>query len=178
MFVVRWLFALVSPSFVLVLLLAAIASGCAIAPEDGTIDNVFDPCQWLTVESEAGTTAPEDVAVEAAIALWNDRADTKLSVVRAEGAPILPVRFDPAALAFRGLYDDENAVVFVNSRMDDPEALSVTLAHELGHAFGLTHVEPEERASLMNPGNLHVGPTDADAAALAELWGACDADGN
>lgn len=175
MFVVRWLFASASPSAAL-LLLASAAPGCALPPEDGTIDTVFDPCQWLTVEAEAGTTGPENDAVGAAIALWNDRADTRLSVAQADGAPVLPVHFDPAALAFRGLYDDENAVVFVNSRMHDPEALSITLAHELGHAFGLTHVDRALRASVMNPGNVQVTPTSADVTALAELWGACASD--
>lgn len=173
MFVGRLLSPHVSPSFLVVL--ASVASGCSVGGVDGTIDNVFDPCHALTIQSEPGTTGPENDAVAVGIAFWNERADTKLSVTEEEGAPILPVHFDPAATAFRGLYDDENAVVFVNSRLDDPTVMSITLAHELGHAFGLEHVERGERSSVMNPGNVEVTPTSEDVAALAELWGECEA---
>jgi predicted Zn-dependent protease len=47
------------------------------------------------------------------------------------------------------------------------------IAHELGHAFGLVHVSPDTRPSVMNPGNTTVAPNDGDRAALEALWGTC-----
>ena len=52
-------------------------------------------------------------------------------------------------------------------------AQAVTIAHEIGHAFGLAHVPAGERASVMNPGNLNIEPNADDAATLALRWGAC-----
>jgi len=49
-----------------------------------------------------------------------------------------------------------------------------SVAHELGHAFGLVHVPQSERTSLMNPGNISTPPTVEDQAALAALWGTCE----
>ena len=64
-------------------------------------------------------------------------------------------------------------VVYINEAIEDDRARAVTVAHEMGHAFGLFHVAAEERASLMNPGNLSVGLTPADVETLIGLWGSC-----
>ena len=85
----------------------------------------------------------------------------------------LRVRFEAASPPFHGLYDDETGIVYVNSAIEDLAPLSIVIAHELGHAFGLPHVEIAERDSLMNPGNLVIPPNDADRAAIEALWGRC-----
>ena len=53
--------------------------------------------------------------------------------------------------------------------------LVLTTAHELGHAFGLTHVDPGVRRSVMNPNNITVSPTSEDVAKLHALWRPCGA---
>jgi hypothetical protein len=60
----------------------------------------------------------------------------------------------------------------INRRLSG-EPLEITVAHELGHAFGLWHVEHEVRTSVMNPGNLTVAPNAGDASDVAVLWGRC-----
>ena len=86
---------------------------------------------------------------------------------------VISLEFQAAAEMFHGFYDDQRGVVYINLSLEDDHQRSVTIAHELGHAFGLVHVQASERASVMNPGNLTVEPTAADAAALTALWGNC-----
>jgi predicted Zn-dependent protease len=51
----------------------------------------------------------------------------------------------------------------------------VTIAHELGHTFGLWHVHPSTRRSVMNPGNTTITPTERDVDSVRALWGnSCD----
>lgn len=137
---------------------------------------------------------PTDVqraGINGALALWRSHGIGTLSVIdgvaagplpapTAPDAPTAPtapdaieVRFQEAALPFHGLYDDETGVVYINRRIEDPTPLSIVLAHELGHAFGLPHVDFTERTSLMNPGNFVTPPTDADRTAIEALWGRC-----
>ena len=47
----------------------------------------------------------------------------------------------------------------------------MTIAHEIGHAFGLWHVKPSVRRSVMNPGNTTVTPTERDVDSVRALWG-------
>src|SRR5687767_1685578 len=120
--------------------------GCS-TEVDSSIDLVHDACAPLVLVPEEGTRPTEQDAIDMAIDLWNGRAGTLLS--RGDGGG-LPVVFDEAGLAFRGLYDDENGIVFVNRRLEELEPMSITVAHEVGHAFGLTHVDRDERPSVMN----------------------------
>lgn len=83
----------------------------------------------------------------------------------------MEVRFDEAAPPFHGLYDDSEGVIYINRGIIDERTLSIVIAHELGHAFGLLHVD--DRESVMNPGNLDTPPNAADQAAIEALWGAC-----
>ena len=109
-------------------------------------------------------------SVDAALDLWHSRGVTGLD--RGNAAQ-LTVRFRDAADAVYGFYDETTATVLVNLRIDDADQRTITIAHELGHALGLVHVSPDERSSVMNPGNVTIQPTADDAIALARLWGAC-----
>jgi hypothetical protein len=166
---------------VLLLPLLTLAGACG-DPSSGPVVGAvrFDPCAPLALVVGAGTTAERTAGVRAAADLWNGAARARLSVgdataapaVDASGAtsPTLPVQFEMAVALSHGFYDPTNGEVLIN---DDLTArpLTVTIAHEVGHAFGLVHVT--NRPSVMNPGNLDVEPNAGDVAALAALWGAC-----
>lgn len=113
----------------------------------------FDPCEPVRVEGPDG--------VADAIAMW--RVQDVTPFVLEEPADIR-VELTTGAPAFYGLYD--GTTVYINTTITDAHQRAVTIAHELGHALGLVHVPASERASVMNPGNLIVEPTAADAAAL------------
>lgn len=101
--------------------------------------------------------------------LWRDHGAPSLGL-RADTT--VEVKFDPAAPAFRGLYDDNTGLIYINNEITDPTMLSIVIAHELGHAFGLVHVT--DHVSVMNPGNVTTTPNDSDREALAALWGVCE----
>lgn len=105
--------------------------------------------------------------VRDAFALWTARGITHMG--EPDGAEIGLV-FEDAAEAFHGLYDDEHAVIYINEKITDSKALAIVIAHELGHAMGLPHIDA---ASVMRSGNVTVAPTADDAARLAEIWGPC-----
>ena len=134
---------------------------------------VFDPCAPLALIPDAAATPAEIQALAAGLALWNSSAGTALALgMPASGAPSLPVTFQAAAAPFHGLYDAPDGQVFLNRDLTGND-LSIAAAHEIGHAFGLVHVSPDARASLMNPDNLSVPPTAADVATLNAAWGRC-----
>lgn len=130
----------------------------------------------LAVRDPAAPTDLQRAGIDGALALWRDRGIGMVSLVDAgtAGPDAIALRFQLAALPFHGLYDDETDTVYINSSLVDPSPLAITIAHELGHSFGLLHVPASERRSLMNPGNLVTPPTDADLAAIQALWGRCD----
>jgi hypothetical protein len=157
------------------LLFAAVLSlsACGKPPGADTIDTVFDACEPLVVQLEDDVLAVRRDSVVEAIGMWNSKAGTQLTLDAVEGAPVLPLRFEEAAAAFHGFYDDEKAEIWINTRLTDDAERRVTIAHELGHAFGLYHVPPNERKSIMNNGNLQTGIVPADVEALQAEWGAC-----
>lgn len=143
-----------------------LVSACG-AGGDNTIDITHDVCAPIAVTS-SGSSAVQTEGIDDALALWRARGVPYLGEL---GDSAIEIRFEPAALSFHGLYDDERGVVYVNSAISDRAALAIVIAHELGHAFGLEHITARE--SLMNPGNLDQPPTPEDEAALQELWGRC-----
>jgi hypothetical protein len=160
---------------VVVAALCTLAPGCGGETDSAGAAVVFDPCAPLALVLDPQASAAQAQGIADGLALWNARAQTRLSVVSAPPAPgaaAVPVHFQGAAAPFHGLYDPGTGQVFINDDLADHQRM-VAVAHEVGHAFGLKHVSTDERASLMNAGNLDVDPTAADADALAGLWGRC-----
>lgn len=118
-----------------------------------------------------GGTAAEQAGVDSAFGLWRGHGVTAFDGA-ATGAPIA-IEFADAAAAFHGQYDPSGDRVLINRDLTDPDELSIVIAHEFGHVFGLVHVPRATRLSLMNPDNLITLPTAADEQALAALWGSC-----
>ncbi len=167
-----------SPASPIVLaLLAAAGSAVACAPGEasGGPAVTFDPCAPVTLTPDATASAVELGGIAAAAALWNQDAGSALAMVApagTDGGPSLPIHFQNAAAPIHGLYDAPDGQVFINDDLSGAE-LSITIAHEIGHSFGLVHIPPDVRPSLMNPGNLTVSITPADVTTLAGLWGRC-----
>lgn len=136
----------------------------------------FDPCQPLAIVADPGATESQRAAITTALELWNDLAHSRL-VLPAEPDPPaglagVPIHFERAAPPFHGLYDPATGQLFINEGLVG-EGQVVTIAHEIGHAFGLEHVAGSDRVSVMNPGNLENEPTSADRDTLAIDWGYC-----
>jgi hypothetical protein len=132
----------------------------------------FDACAPVALVLDASLTTAQAAGVGAAIALWNDRAGTRLALTADQGGLVLPLHFQTAAPPFHGFYDAPNGQVFINNDLSGAP-LAITIAHEIGHAFGLAHVSSDQRTSVMNPNNLVVEPTTEDIDTLAMRWGAC-----
>jgi len=123
--------------------------------------------------SPAGATADQIDSIGRAIDMWSVRGVTGL-VLDADGAaPAIALEFRDAAPTFHGYYDPDLGAVYINVDLVDPDQRAVTIAHELGHAFGLAHVARDVRSAVMNPDHLSIAPTGDDEAALDAIWGAC-----
>lgn len=136
---------------------------------------MHDVCAPIALAVTQPTEA-QAAGIDGAIALWRAHGVRTISMIHGgtAGEGTIELRFEAAAPPFYGLYDDESGVVYINRAIEDLHPLSIVIAHELGHAFGLPHVELAERDSLMNPGNRVIPPNDADQAALEALWGRCE----
>jgi hypothetical protein len=135
---------------------------------DQTINIQHDACAPLALVS-ASATEGQRIGMSDGQELWRDRGAPSLGL-RADTT--LEVRFDTAAAAFHGHYDDETSVIYINNQITDDKVLAIVIAHELGHAFGLPHIT--DRESVMNPGNLTIVPNAEDQRAIEALWGSCD----
>jgi hypothetical protein len=147
-------------------------AGCTPAATASGPGLTFNPCAQLTLVPDAAATDAEAQGVAAGAELWNAIAGSELSPGTASAGPAVPIHFQAAAAPFHGLYDPPTGQIFINEDLSGQE-LAITVAHEVGHAFGLVHISPDVRASLMNPGNLTVLPTPQDVATLADIWGRC-----
>lgn len=155
------------------LLTSAPLGGCASGDPDFVPTVTYAPC-GASVAVDVGASQDQIRSVDAALALWNETAGFGLARIETPDPRAVPLRFETAAPLFRGLYDDDQGIVYINAQLADPHRRMITIAHELGHAFGLLHVPEDERASLMNPQNQTLGPTREDVAMVYETWGACD----
>jgi hypothetical protein len=160
------------------------AAACGGSPADATIDIVHDVCAPISISVHAPSPA-QRAGIDGALALWRDQGIATVIVVEAgasagesaaaDGAgAAIDLQFEAAGRPFHGLYDDHTSTVYINSAIADPQPLSIVIAHELGHSFGLPHIAAALRRSLMNPGNFVTPPTDADRAAIEALWGTCE----
>jgi hypothetical protein len=157
----------------IVVLGCLLVMGCQTGPGDTFMDIVFDPCEPVRLEPSADATSAEVASVDSAVALWNQVGFVAATREDVAGAPELPIRFEKSFPALHGVYEDEIGEVIINRLITDPHTRSVTIAHELGHSFGLWHVDPDVRRSVMNPGNADVEPTAEDIAKLTDEWGGC-----
>lgn len=141
----------------------------ACGSQPGGPARTFDPCEPVALAAP-GASAEQLASIDDAIALWRARGITAFAVT---DAPQVTIVFRDAAPSLYGFYDDTTATVYINTALVDPSERAITIAHELGHSLALVHVPAAQRASVMNPGNVTVTPTDGDVAALAQQWGAC-----
>jgi hypothetical protein len=151
----------------------AVVAACS-GSDPSASAGAHDPCAPLAIAAP-GATADEQAGIADALALWRGRGVTAFAADAAPSATIT-IRFEDAADTFHGLYEPDQADVRINRDLTaaaDRTTLSIVIAHELGHVFGLVHIDPAVRLSLMNAGNLVTPPTAADQQALAALWGAC-----
>jgi hypothetical protein len=151
--------------------------GCAgmNEPGDTKLDITFDPCDPLVIEPAADVTDDELASIEDAIEMWNVLLGGRITLDDLPDAQRLPIGFEDAPGAFYGVYEDEQGVILINRRLEDDRERSITIAHELGHAFGMFHVDRDVATSVMNTANLTVEPQPFDADAIADIWGACAA---
>jgi hypothetical protein len=151
--------------------IALVSAALAACQPDGSTEFAvtFDPCEPHVLVVAADASADELASIDQALAMWREAAGTR--VVRAAAGDGVGLRFEEASPAFRGIYLDDAGDIVINRLVTDREARAITVAHELGHAFGLHHRAAP--VSVMNPGNLAIAPNQADAAELVAAWGEC-----
>jgi hypothetical protein len=136
------------------------------------VEVTYDPCSPLRLVPDDLASAQERASVQEAIDHWGAVIAIQADVGGwPDDRPALPVTFESGDTFYRAVYWDSFGEIAINRDKVDPADQGIALAHELGHAFGLLHVE--DRPSVMNTGNLELAPNDADADAVRGLWPAC-----
>lgn len=136
-------------------------------------EKVYDPCSPLVLESPPDATDEERASIAEGVELWREVFAIATTLDKGpEGARRLPVEMVEESF-YMGFFDDKNGVIRLGRRVTDPDVRAVVMAHELGHAFNLFHVDSSERSSVMNRGNKDVVPTVEDAESLERKWGLC-----
>jgi hypothetical protein len=165
-------------------MLAAAACAACTDPQASEGAGAHDACAPLAITTAAATPA-EQAGIDGALALWRDHGVSAFDAALPGSMPAAPggmpgttidIQFADAAAAFHGVYDPLADRVLINRDLTDPATVAIVVAHELGHVFGLVHISPAARLSLMNPGNLVTPPTDADQQAVEAMWGRCRQD--
>ncbi|MFW5966555.1 MAG: zinc-dependent metalloprotease family protein [Persicimonas sp.] len=164
----------------LFLLVGGLVSGCGEV-DNTEIETVYDPCQRLALAPTSELSDDERQSLERAADMWREAAGLDLRVVDEsvdeeageDDDPNIAIHFKTGPGMIHGYYEDASGQVVINSELTGERAREVTIAHELGHAFGLHHVERSSRRSLMNKGNLETGITDSDVALLHDRWDQC-----
>lgn len=139
------------------------------SPSSPAIEHPFDPCAPVHLAA-TGATDDQLASIDDAIALWSAAGVTAPSRQPADAS--LDITFEAGAPALYGYFDDAAAAIYINLELTGHDR-AITIAHELGHAFGLVHIPPGQRISVMNPGNLTIAPTSDDHAAIETIWGSC-----
>jgi hypothetical protein len=163
-------------------MLAAAACAACGDPQASEGASAHDACTPLAITAAAATPT-EQAGIDGALALWRDHGvsafdagpagEPGAATTATATAAAIDIQFADAAPAFHGVYDPAADRVLINRDLADPATVAIVVAHELGHVFGLVHVSPAARLSLMNPGNLATPPTDADQQTIEALWGRC-----
>lgn len=155
-------------------MLAAVACAACGDPQVSEGAGAHDACAPLAITATTATTFAEQAGIDGALALWRDHGVSAFDAAP-PGAPAvaIAIQFADAAATFHGVYDPTGNRVLINRDLTEPATIAIVVAHELGHGFGLVHISPGARLSLMNPGNLVTPPTDADQQAVEALWGHC-----
>lgn len=158
----------------LILSLFLVLGACGGNDDTDAITNTFDPCQPLALRPADDSTPEEISGVIEGVALWNDIATTRLKLADGSGdAPEIAIIFQKAPSNYFGIYEESVTAIYINRNLTDASARAITVAHELGHTFGLVHVSPKERLSVMNAANITVLPSEMDVAAISTLWAEC-----
>lgn len=144
----------------------------AACSSEEVVDTVYDPCAPLTIALAADVGAAELHGVDGAIAAWAGVLPVQIAVgTGARADDVLPIEFAPGDTFYRAIYWDALGTISVGRDRLAAEDYPLAIAHEMGHAFGLLHVD--DRPSVMNVSNLEIAPTAEDAAAVRALWASC-----
>jgi hypothetical protein len=135
--------------------------------------NTHSACHPVQIIPDPKSNDDQKASMQDAADMWNKLGLTQLTLEPTLHAGQVPIRFEDAPPAFFGVYEDTIGEIVINTVVNERHARARVMAHELGHAYGLFHVDPSKRVSVMNPGNWKVEPTSADNQTLLDTWPDC-----